>query len=52
MKNKKLIALKLEKFYKDVEEKRKKKKMRIQTDLQFKQKKIFDLNKKYNVEMF
>ena len=26
--------------------------MRLQTDLEFKQKKIFDLNKKYNVEMF
>ena len=52
MKNTKLIALKLEKFYKDVSEKRKNKKMRSQTDLEFKRKKIFDLNKKYNVEMF
>ena len=26
--------------------------MRLQTNLEFKQKKIFDLNKKYNVEMF
>ena len=26
--------------------------MRLLTDFQFKQKKIFDLNKKYNVEMF
>ena len=52
MKNRKLIALKLEKFYKDVEENRKNQKMRLQTDLEFKQKKIFDLNKKYNVEMF
>ena len=26
--------------------------MRLQTDLEFKQKKKFDLNKKYNVEMF
>ena len=25
--------------------------MRLQTDLEFKQKKIYDLNKKYNVEM-
>ena len=39
MKNRKLIALKLEKFYKDVEEKRKNKKMRLQADLEFKQKK-------------
>ena len=52
MKNRKLIALKLEKFYKNVSEKRKNKKMRLQTDLQFKQNKVFDLNKKYNVEMF
>ena len=52
MKNRKLIALKLEKFYQDVENKRKNKKTRLQTDLEFKQKKIFDLNKKYNTEMF
>ena len=52
MKNRKLMALKLEKFYKDVEYKRKNKKTRLQTDLEFKQKKIFDLNKKYNIEMF
>ena len=52
MKNRKLIALKLEKFYKDVQKKRKNKKTRLQTDLEFKQKKIFDLNRKYNMEMF
>ena len=52
IKNRKLIALKLEKFYKDVENKRKNKKTRLQTDPEFKQKKIFDLNKKYNIEMF
>ena len=52
MKNRSLILLKLEKFYTDVAEKRKNKKMRLQTDLEFKQKKIFDLSKKYNVEMF
>ena len=52
MKNRKLIPLKLKKFYKDVSKKRKNKKMRLQTDLEFKQKKIFDLNKKDNVEMF
>ena len=52
MKNRSLIPLKLEKFYKDFASKRKNKKMRLQTDLEFKQKKIFDLNKKYNVEMF
>ena len=52
MKIRKLIALKPEKYYKDVSEKGKNKKMRLQTDLEFKQNKIFDLNKKYNVEMF
>ena len=26
--------------------------MRLQTDLEFKQKKLFDLNKKYNVDIF
>ena len=52
MKNRSLIPLKLKKFYKEVADKRKNKKMRLQTDIEFKQKKIFDLNKKYNVEMF
>ena len=52
MKNRKLIALKQEIFYKEVEEKRKKIRTQLQTDLEFKQKKIFDLNKKYNVDMF
>ena len=52
MKNRSLIPLKLEKFYKEVASKHKNKKMRLQTDLEFKQKKIFALNKKYNVDMF
>ena len=52
MKNRKLLALKLEKFYKDVKNKRKNKNTRLQTDLEFKQKKIFDHNKKYKIEMF
>ena len=52
MKNRSLISLKLEKFYKAVASKSKNKKMRLQTDLKFKQKKIFALNKKYNVDMF
>ena len=52
MKNRSLTPLKLEKFYKEVANKRKNKKMRLQTDLEFKQKKIFSLNKKYNVDMF
>ena len=38
--------------YKEVEEKRKGKKTRLQTDQELKQKKIFELNKKYNVGMF
>ena len=52
MKNKSLILLKLEMFCKEVASKHKNKKMRLQTDLEFKQKKIFALNKKYNVDMF
>ena len=52
MKNRSLISLKPEKFYKEIASKRKKKEMRLQTDLEFKQKKIFALNKKYNVDMF
>ena len=52
MKNRSLISLKLEKFHKEVTSKHKNKKMRLQTDLEFKQKKIFALNKKYNVDMF
>ena len=39
MKNRSLIPLKLEKFYKEVASKRKKRKMRLQTNLEFKQKK-------------
>ena len=52
MKNRSLISLKLEKFYKEVVSKCKNKKMRLQSDLEFKQKKIFALNKKYNVDIF
>ena len=52
MKNRSLVPLKLEKFYKEVANKGKNKKTRLQTDLEFKQKKIFALNKKYNVDMF
>ena len=40
MKNRFLIPLKLEKFYKVVTAKRKNKKMRLQTGLEFRQKKI------------
>ena len=52
MRNRSLISLKLEKFYKEVASKCKNKKMRLQTDLIYKRKNIFALNKKYNVDMF
>ena len=52
MKSRKFIANKMEIFYKKIEEKRKGKETRLQTDLEFKQNKIFQLNKKYNVDMF
>ena len=52
MKLRKLIAVKIESFYKEVEDKIKGQKIGLQTDLEFKQKNIFDLNKRYNVEMF
>ena len=42
----------MEIFYKEIEAKRKGQKTRLQTDQEFKQKKIFYLNKKYNVDMF
>ena len=42
----------MEIFYKEVEGKRKGKKARLQTKQEFKQNKIFDLNKKYNVGIF
>ena len=52
MKSRKSIANKMEISSKEVEEKRKGKKTRLQTDQELKQKKIFELNKKYNVGMF
>ena len=42
----------METFYKKVQDKRKRLKRRVRADLGCKQKKIFELNKKYNVEMF
>ena len=42
----------MEIFYEEVEGKRKGQKTRLETDQGFKQKKIFDLNKKFNVGMF
>ena len=51
MKSRKSIANKIDIFYKEIEEK-KVQKTRLQTDQEFKQEKIFELNKKYNGEMF
>ena len=52
MKSRKSILNKMQIFYKDVENKRKAQKMRLQIGQEFKQRKVFDLNKKYNVDMF
>ena len=52
MKSRKSILNKMESFYKEVEVKRNGQKTRYQTDQEFKQEKIFDLNKMYNVDMF
>ena len=42
----------MELFYQEVNDKRKGKRMKLQTDLEFQQNEIKKLNKKYNVEMF
>ena len=52
MKSRKSILSKMEIFYKEVEGKRKGQKTRLQTDQEFQQRKVYDLNKKYNVNMF
>ena len=52
MKLTKPILNKMEIFYQDDENERKGQKMKIQTDQGFKQRKIFDLNKKYNIGLF
>ena len=51
MKNRSLLAKKLRLFYKEIEQKRNEK-MYLQTDLEFKQNAIKNLNKEFNVEMF
>ena len=51
MKKGNLLAKKMELFYKDIEKKRLGK-MRLQTDQEFKQRNIEQLNKKFNVEMY
>ena len=52
MKKRHLLSRKIEIFYQEVENKRKNKRMRLQTDLEFQQNEIKKLNKKHNVEMF
>ena len=56
MKSRSLLARKLELFYRYVQPKReqiaKHEKMRLQTDLEFRQNEIKKLNKNYNAEMF
>ena len=51
MKNRTLLAKKLEIFYNDIKSKRSGK-MSLQTDLEFNQNKIKELNKKFDVDMF
>ena len=52
MKQRDLLTKKLELFYKDIQSKRKKNKMRLQVDQEFQKNNIKELNKRYNVEMF
>ena len=52
MKSRKSILNKTDIFHKEDEGKRKGKKTRLQTDQEFKQRKIFDLNNKFNVDIF
>ena len=51
MKNRSLLAKKLKLLYEDVKTKRTGK-MRLQTDLEFKQNQILKLNNEFNVDMF
>ena len=51
MKTRSLLAKKLRLFYEDIENKRTDK-MLLQTDLEFKQNQILELNDEFNVEMF
>ena len=51
MKNRSLLAKKLKLFYDDIQKKRTGR-MRLQTDLEFKQNEIIKLNEDYDVEMF
>ena len=51
MKSRNLLAKKLKLFYEDVKNKRTGR-MRLQTDLEFKQNQILKLNDEFNVDMF
>ena len=51
MKNRSLLAKKLNLFYNDIKNKRTGK-MRLQTDIEFNQNQIKKLNNDFNVEMF
>ena len=51
MKNRSLLAKKLKLFYEDINNKRTGR-MRLQTDLEFKQNQILKLNNEFNIEMF
>ena len=42
----------MEQFYSNIQKKRNGKRMRLKTDQEFKQWKIYDINKKFNVDMF
>ena len=56
MKSRNLLGRKLELFYRDIKPKReqiaKNGKLRIQTDLEFRQNEMKKFNQKYNIEMF
>ena len=52
IKTRHLLAKKMEQFYNDTQKKKKWQEKRLQTDGEFKQWKIYDLNKKFNVDMF
>ena len=51
LRSRKSIAAKMESVYNEVQGKRKGLKTRLQTDLELKQKKIFELNRRYNVKL-
>ena len=51
MKNRSLLAKKLKLFYEDINNKRTGR-MRLQTDLEFKQNQVLKLNDEFNIEMF